>query len=155
VKNIKATSMNLNVVAPFVTPEQLTEYDIVIHPISGAQALGDPIERDPETVREELDQGWTRARTAADVYGVVANDGTGEWTVDATATDKKRDDIRAARKQRGIPFKEWWKQERLKVQSGEGMAGAVKNMWRTSMELSPAYAAELRAFWQLPEDFTY
>jgi N-methylhydantoinase B/oxoprolinase/acetone carboxylase alpha subunit len=166
---IEAESLNLNVVAPFVTPEQLGEYDIVIHPISGAQALGDPIERDPETIREELDQGWTRPRIATDVYGVVASSSSplprtgegpgvralGDWTVDAAATEKKRDEIRKARKQRGIPFKDWWKQERQKVQSGEGMADAVKNMWRTSMELSPGYAAELKAFWQLPDDFTY
>jgi hypothetical protein len=166
---IEAESLNLNVVAPFVTPEQLGEYDIVIHPISGAQALGDPIERDPETVREELDQGWTRPRIAADVYGVIATNGTKsssadssvgrgpspDWAVDTAGTAKKRDEIRAARQRRGVPFKAWWKQERQKVQSGEGMAAAVKNMWRTSMELSPTYAAELRAFWQLPEDFTY
>jgi N-methylhydantoinase B/oxoprolinase/acetone carboxylase alpha subunit len=166
---IKAASMNLNVVAPFVTPEQLNEYDIVIHPISGAQALGDPIERDPETVRDELDQGWTRARIAADVYGVVATTSSplprtgegsgvrafGDWTVDAAATEKKRDEIREARKQRGVPFKEWWKQERKRVQAGEGMADAVKGMWRTSWELSPDYGAEMKAFWQLPDDFTY
>jgi len=133
----------------------LNEYDIVIHPISGAQALGDPIERDPEMVREELDQGWTRARIAADVYGVVAEDGTGEWTVDTAATEKKRDEIRQARKQRGVPFKEWWRQERQKIQAGEGMAEAVKAMWRSSWELSPDYAAETKAFWKLPDDFTF
>jgi N-methylhydantoinase B/oxoprolinase/acetone carboxylase alpha subunit len=152
---IEAESLNLNVVAPFVTPEQLGEYDIVIHPISGAQALGDPIERDPEVVREELDQGWTRPHVAADVYGVVAKDGTGEYTIDAAATDKLRDEIRAERKKRAVPFKDWWKQEREKVQSGEGMADAVKQMWKGSWELSPGYAAEVRGFWALPEDFTY
>ena len=79
----------------------------------------------------------------------------GDWTVDAAATKKKRDDIREARKQRGVPFKEWWKQERKRVQAGEGMADAVKVMWKTSWELSPDYGAEIKAFWQLPEDFTY
>jgi N-methylhydantoinase B/oxoprolinase/acetone carboxylase alpha subunit len=153
---IKAASMNLNVVAPFVTPEQLNEYDIVIHPISGAQAMGDPIERNPETVREELEQGWTRPRIAADVYGVVASPTRdGEWTVDAAATEKKRAQIREARKQRGEPFKDWWEQERQKVAAGEGMAEAVKGMWRSSMELSPDYGAELKAFWRLPDDFTF
>jgi len=35
------------------------------------------------------------------------------------------------------------------------MADAVLTMWRSAMELSPDYAAELRAFWKLPDDFTF
>jgi hypothetical protein len=35
------------------------------------------------------------------------------------------------------------------------MDEAVIEMWRTSMELSPDYARELREFWKLPEDFTF
>jgi hypothetical protein len=54
-----------------------------------------------------------------------------------------------------VPFKDWWKQERQKVAAGEGMAEAVKGMWRSSMELSPDYGAELKAFWRLPDDFTF
>ena len=37
----------------------------------------------------------------------------------------------------------------------ENMDPAVLDMWRTSMENSPNYAVELRAFWHLPEDFEF
>ena len=129
----------------------------MIHPISGAQALGDPIERDPELVRSDLEGGWTRAWVAASVYGVVAayDQQAKAWTVDLAATERKREEIRAARKQRGVPFREWWQQERERIVAKEHMASAVLDMWRSSMELSPEYGEEIRAFWRLPEGFTF
>jgi N-methylhydantoinase B/oxoprolinase/acetone carboxylase alpha subunit len=156
-KKVKARVMEADVVAPFVTPEHLHDYDVMIHPISGAQAMGDPIERDPQQVKQDLDSNWTRPWVAEGVYGVVAklDETSGEWTVDAKATEKKRDQIRKARKKRGVPFRDWWRRERKKVQARENMDEAVIEMWRTSMELSPDYARELREFWKLPEDFTF
>jgi N-methylhydantoinase B/oxoprolinase/acetone carboxylase alpha subunit len=154
-RNIRADVLETDLVAPFVTPHQLHEYDLVIHPISGAQALGDPIERDPELVKGDLEQGWTREWVASDVHGVVARRNGSGWTVDETATATRRDEMRGARKSRGIPFREWWTQERKKVLAKENMSSAVLVMWRTSMELSPEYGAEIRSFWHLPEDFTF
>ena len=63
--------------------------------------------------------------------------------------------MRAARKKRGVPFRQWWREERKRVLARESMASAVLEMWRTSMKLSPDYAAEIRAFWKLPDDFTF
>ena len=156
-KNVEAETLVTNAVAPFVTPEPLHDYDLIVHPISGAQSMGDPIERDPENVRSDLDKGWTREWVAETIYGVVAerDEKSKERHVDEGATERKRDQIREARKRRGIPFREWWEQERQKIQAKENMADAVLHMWRTSMELSPEYARELREFWQLPEDFTF
>jgi len=157
VKNIKAALIEPNAIAPFVTPQQLHDYDLVIHPISGAQSLGDPLERNPELVRADLENNWTRPHVAADVYGVMASydETTKRWTIDAAATERKRQEIRAARKRRGVPFKEWWQAERLKLMAKENMADAVLDMWRTSMQLSPDYGEELRAFWKLPSEFTF
>ncbi|MEX1255663.1 MAG: hydantoinase B/oxoprolinase family protein [Dehalococcoidia bacterium] len=156
-KNIKADVLESNAIAPFVTPHQLHEYDLIIHPVSGAQALGDPIERDPELVLSDLNKGWTRDWVAASVHGVVANydEKTKEWTVDAPATERRRAEMREERKQRAVPFREWWQQERERVIAKENMASAVLDMWRSSTQLTPAYGAEIRAFWQLPEDFTF
>ena len=59
-------------VAPFVTPEPLQDYDIIVHPIGGAQAMGDPI-RAIRAVANDLDEGWTTERVAEDIYGVVTS----------------------------------------------------------------------------------
>jgi N-methylhydantoinase B/oxoprolinase/acetone carboxylase alpha subunit len=156
-QNLNAEVMQTNVVAPFVTPEQLQEYDVILHPISGAQALGDPLLRDPATVAYELTNGWTRERIASEIHGVVTtfDQAAKEYRADEAATKKKRDEMREARKSRSVPFKEWWAQERDKVAAKENMDPAVLTMWHTSMELSPDYGAEIRAFWKLPEDFTF
>jgi hypothetical protein len=157
VKNLRADVIESNLIAPFVTPGNLHEWDVIVHPVSGSQALGDPIERSPESVRRDLDDGWARERIAADVHGVVAkfDAKTKSWVVDAAATAKERDAIREKRKQRGVPFREWWQQEREKILARENMADAVLAMWRGSMGLSPDYASEIRAFWKLPDDFNF
>jgi N-methylhydantoinase B/oxoprolinase/acetone carboxylase alpha subunit len=156
-KQIEARVLETNASAPFIAPETLHEYDVVIHPVSGAQALGDPIERDPEAVRLDLDKGWTRDWVASNVHGVAAtyDDNTKTWSVDGEATARRRAEIREQRKKRAVPFQEWWRQERRKIMAKENMATAVTDMWRSSMELSPAYGEEIRAFWQLPDDFAF
>ena len=156
-KQIEARVLETNASAPFVAPETLHEYDVVIHPVSGAQALGDPIERDPEAVRVDLDKGWTRDWVALNVHSVVAtyDDNTKTWTVDSDATARRRAGVREQRKQRAVPFQEWWRQERKRIMAKENMATAVTDMWRSSMELTPAYGEEIRAFWQLPDDFVF
>jgi N-methylhydantoinase B/acetone carboxylase alpha subunit len=152
---IDAEFVEDNAVAPFVTPEPLVNYDIIVHPIAGAQAMGDPILRDPASVARDLNEGWTTGRVASDIHGVIFNKPNGAFVVDAEATAAQRDSIREARKARAVPFKDWWAAEREKVAAQENMDPAILRMWATSMELSPEYARELRAFWALPEDFTF
>ena len=155
-QNGVAAVMNNDVPVPAIIPDTLHEYDLVINPTSGSQAMGDPIERDPTLVKEDLDKGLTRPWVAGNVHGVIASrDARGVWTIDADATGRKRQSIRDARRRRGVPFKDWWQRERKEVETGANMHDAVKQMWRSSMQLSPAYAAELRAFWGLPADFEF
>jgi N-methylhydantoinase B/oxoprolinase/acetone carboxylase alpha subunit len=156
-RNIKARVLETNAVAPFVVPEQFQEYDVIIHPISGSQAQGDPLERDPALVAADLTKGWTREWVARDVYGVVAKQdpASKEYGVDEQATRTLRDEKRAARKARAVPFREWWSQERERVAARENTDAAVKEMFRTSFTLTPPYGEQVRAFWQLPEDFTF
>jgi N-methylhydantoinase B/oxoprolinase/acetone carboxylase alpha subunit len=155
-RNITADVMNNDVVVPTIIPETLHEYDLVINPTSGSQAMGDPIERDPALVKDDLDKGVTRSWVAENVHGVIARKGAdGDWEVDQKATQEKRARICEERKRRGVPFSEWWLKERKQVAAGANMDEAVKRMWRSSMKLSPGYAAEIRAFWNLPDDFEF
>ncbi len=137
-----------------MTPDELQNYDLIVHPISGAQAMGDPIERDPAAVEEDLNKGWTSERVAGDVNGVVFSE-NGQYSVDTTATERRRAEIREDRKRKAIPFKDWWTDERRRVLEKENMDPAVLTMWRTSMTLSPDYGDELRKFWDLPADFEF
>jgi len=156
-RNVKARVLENNAVPPFVSPEQLHDYDIIVHPVSGSQAQGDPLMRDPAMVAVDLTKGWTREWVAKDIYGVITKQDpkTKEYSVDEAATAKLRNEMRAKRKSRAVPFREWWTKERERVRAGEGMNPAVTDMFRSSMTLTPSYAEYIRSFWQLPADFTF
>jgi N-methylhydantoinase B/oxoprolinase/acetone carboxylase alpha subunit len=154
-ERVEAAVLEANVVTPFVTPQTLRNYDIIVHPISGAQSMGDPIERSPEAVEDDLNRGWTRSRIAEEIHGVVAKPDGRAWRVDAAETEARRREMRERRKQRAMPFQDWWRRERERVAARENMDPAVLAMWRSSMALSPDYGDELRAFWQLPADFEF
>jgi N-methylhydantoinase B/oxoprolinase/acetone carboxylase alpha subunit len=62
-----------------------------------AAGYGDPLDRPPEAVREDVLDDFTTIELARDAYGVVfADEGTLE--LDTDATDKLRADLRAERK---------------------------------------------------------
>ncbi len=75
------------------------EYDIVIYNMSGGGGYGDPLERDPELVRADLERGAISADTASLVYGVEADQTTLE--VDVAATEACRAMIRRERSDQG------------------------------------------------------
>lgn len=155
-KVLKARQMEAAAIAPFVTPEKLQNYDVILHPVSGAQSMGDPISRSAASIEEDLNKGWTSRRVAEEVHGlVVKQQSERDFTVDVAASEKRRADIRKERIAKAVPFKEWWDAERKRVEARENMDEAVLHMWRTSMELTPEYGDELKAFWHLPNDFVF
>ncbi len=58
---------------------------------------GDPLERDPEMVREDILDDFTTVELARDAYGVIFADEI-DFEIDAEATTSRREEIRAARK---------------------------------------------------------
>lgn len=55
---------------------------------------GDPLDREPELVRHRVEEGWTTAERAREVYGVVL-EGVGDLNVDAEATQALRRQLRS------------------------------------------------------------
>ncbi|MBW2723034.1 MAG: hydantoinase B/oxoprolinase family protein, partial [Deltaproteobacteria bacterium] len=155
IARLEAKQSTTAAVAPFVTPQPLQPYDVIVHPISGAQAMGDPIDRDPASVLSDLQEGWTTERVASGIHGVVSSKQNGRFQLDEAATTSKRSEIREKRKSEAVPFQEWWAGERKKVEAQENMNEAIRKMWASSMDLSPDYADEIRAFWKLPSDFVF
>jgi N-methylhydantoinase B len=70
----------------------------VLHFVTwGGGGWGDPLERDPELVALEVRRGLVTVR-GAERYGVcVTEDGSGSFVVDAEATERVRDQMRADR----------------------------------------------------------
>jgi hypothetical protein len=101
-----------------------------------------------------MNEGIFSERIARDVFGVVASrdEKQGKWMLDEEASEGRRQEIRHLRAERSLPFEEFWRQERQRIE-GRRLGEPVRRMFRESMSLSQAWAQEFRAFWKLPEGF--
>jgi hypothetical protein len=66
---------------------------------------GDVLERDPNAVVADVEAGYISHQTARDIYFVVYDEEN--LAVDVAATEQARADERAARKARGVPYREF------------------------------------------------
>jgi N-methylhydantoinase B len=67
----------------------------VIVRTGGGGGWGDPLERDPASVRMDVQEEFISARSARDDYGVVLRD---DRSIDASATAKLRNELKTKRK---------------------------------------------------------
>ena len=82
--------------------EDLTEGDIIIHSCGGAGGYGDVLERSPDLVIKDLDENYVSEDVARDIYGVIIDPET--RLVDEAATTARRNEIRAERLSKALPF---------------------------------------------------
>jgi N-methylhydantoinase B len=71
--------------------------EAIVTMTSSGGGYGDPLERDPELVREDVSEGWISRERAESVYGVVVQESAQGVTVDAEATARTRRDRQGAR----------------------------------------------------------
>ncbi|TYT62568.1 hydantoinase B/oxoprolinase family protein [Natrialba swarupiae] len=69
--------------------------DTVSFQLSGGGGYGDPLERDPEAVREDVVKEYITVEEAHDVYGVVFHDDEDGLRVDEAATESRRSELAA------------------------------------------------------------
>jgi N-methylhydantoinase B len=75
--------------------------DIFSRPTAGGGGFGDPLERDPEKVREDVENDYVSIDRARKDYGVVltvVDADLAEYAIDLAATERERISIRAARR---------------------------------------------------------
>lgn len=114
--------------------------------------MGDLLERDPESVADDINGDYILPRFA-DAHGVVVReDADGHWSADAAATVQRRQDIRKERIAGSITVEDWMASQRDRVRNGDFIEPVLK-MYRESADLSEQWAADYRAFWDLPDDW--
>jgi len=127
--------------------------DLFEHFYNSGGGYGDPIERDPKLVLEDLDNGIVTTRAAESIYRVAVSERDGVHECDAEQTRKLREDERAARLDESVPVSEWMATERERVLARE-FVPEVLAMYRDSMGLSDRWRSEFAEFWQLPDEFS-
>jgi acetone carboxylase, alpha subunit len=134
--------------------DPLSEGDLFAHSYNGGGGYGDPLERNPNAIARDVGNGHVTPAAARAVYGVVViQDESQTWSVDESATQRRRSEILNARRTQAVPVRDWIAAERQRVVSND-FAPEVAEMYRDSMNLSARFAAEFREFWDLPDDFT-
>ncbi|WP_454918111.1 hydantoinase B/oxoprolinase family protein [Xanthobacter sediminis] len=136
------------------TEEMFADYDLYLNTMRGGPGFGDPLDRDPAKVAEDLNGGYILERFAGAVYGVVVKKGEdGLYAADLPATAAARADIRKARIAKSVPTGEWMKGERDKILAKDAST-QVRQMFSASFKLGPKFEREFRSFWNLPESWS-
>ena len=66
------------------------DYDVIMNYLRGGPGFGDPLERNPKQVENDLNEKYILLRYAEKVYGCVFTEEKGVYTVDLQATEEKR-----------------------------------------------------------------
>jgi acetone carboxylase alpha subunit len=135
------------------TEEMFSDYDLYLNYMRGGPGFGDPLDREPQAVADDINGGYVLERFAGEVYGVVVRKGTdGLVVVDEAATKAARTQIRKDRIAKSVPTREWMKGEREKILAKD--AGTqVQQMFAASFKLGPRFEQQFRSFWDLPESW--
>ncbi|WP_296660106.1 hydantoinase B/oxoprolinase family protein [Paraburkholderia sp.] len=84
----------------------------------GGGGYGDVLERDPARVVKDLEEGLVSMYTARELYGVICDEQT--FLLDPVATEARRAEIRAQRKQRGMKWDDFVR-EHVRATPPEGV----------------------------------
>src|SRR5258708_10286099 len=119
------------------TEEMFADYDLYLNYMRGGPGFGDPLDREPQSVVDDLNGGYLLERFADRVYGVIARKGAdGVFAVDDDATLAKRKAIRKARIRHSWPTRGLTNSEREKILAKD--AGThVRQMFAASFKLGP------------------
>jgi hypothetical protein len=132
---------------------QFKRYDVIHNTSGGGGGWGDPLERSPEMVVQELNEGLTFPKTAETVYGVATKKtDDGLLALDAEKTAALREKIRKNRLKKAVPTKEYLAKARKDVVEGD-FVPVVKEMYNNCFNNSPRFLREYREFWNLPDTF--
>lgn len=86
-------------IEPFEASQPVTENDVILSINAGGGGLGDPLDREPEKVQEDVQRGIFSLEMARKIFGVIIAPET--EAPDEKATKVRREKIRAGRRERG------------------------------------------------------
>lgn len=137
-----------------VITDPLKSYDLVSIPyLPGGGGFGDPLQRDPQKVAADLENGFVSGEAVRKIHGVEASfdEASKRWEVNPEETQRLREEARKERLRRAVPTKDWWVRTRRRIQQGE-IHPEIQQMYAECRKLNPGWSREFEAFWGLNED---
>ncbi|MEM7117981.1 MAG: hydantoinase B/oxoprolinase family protein [Chloroflexota bacterium] len=138
---------------PHVGPP-LQSGDYFAHSYNGGGGYGDPLEREPQDVLVDLEDGKVSLWAAHNLYKVAArfDEDSREWVEDAGKTAVLRQNAYDDRRNKAIPVSDWMATQRPTIES-RNFAPEVLDMYRDCFGNSANWKQEFYDFWQLDPDF--
>lgn len=132
----------------------LKNNDLFVDAAGSSGGWGDPLDRDPQLVIRDLNDGTCpHYAFVREMHGVIAaQDGDGVWQLDVEGTAAKRVELRRQRLAQSVPAEQWWKEERVQVEA-RAFVPEVVEMYGQSLSFAK-FRDEFTRFWQLPADFS-
>jgi acetone carboxylase, alpha subunit len=136
------------------TPPVLVKHgDLICHAHHAGSAWGDPIERRPQLVADDVQKDWISDEVARDIYGVaLTRDADGHVGVDDAGTEAARQAIRQARLGRARPAREVYEEERRRILAHDFPLEELHEMYRDAATYE-GWHERFYGFWQLPDGF--
>jgi N-methylhydantoinase B/acetone carboxylase alpha subunit len=133
----------------------LRHNDLFVDAAGASGGWGDPLDRDPDLVIRDLNDGTCpRYDFVHRMHGVVAHrDADGAWRLDAEGTARWRAELRQARLAESVDVEDWWRSERERVEARDFLP-EVHEMYAQSLAFDK-FRREFTGFWQLPADFGF
>lgn len=142
-------------IEPAYPNTDLKDYDLIVCGHDSAAGFGDPLERDPQLVINDLINKYTTLRTAKEIYGVVV-ERNGLLAQDLVCNLKEtrtlRDKMRQERRIKAIPAAQYVAKEKERIIKGDLPKVSVE-MINELLDFSPKWGEWFRKEWGLPDDF--
>ena len=138
--------------------------DYFAHSYDGGGGYGDPLEREPALVLDDLEDGKISLSAAKQHFKVVAsyNEETHTFACDTAQTNALRAAERTSRLQKAVPVSQWMNQQKERMtqhpsanSTHHQFALEVREMYNDCFGNSPTWHKEFVDFWDLPEDFRF
>ncbi len=127
--------------------------DLFVDAAGSSGGWGDPLDRDPNAVIEDLNTGiCPNYEFVKEMHGVVATqDGQENWTLNSTLTEELRIELRDRRISESSDLKDWWREEK-DIVTKAAFFPEVGLMYDESLSFGK-FRKEFTSFWGLPLDF--
>jgi acetone carboxylase alpha subunit len=148
--NCKVTHGNMTVEKP------MKENDVVLMQYRGMGGFGDPLDRDPALIEQDLENGIVTPVMVERICGaIIERDAAADrQVVNRDKTDERRAAMRKGRIANAKPAKDWMQEQRARIEAYD-LPDVVLEIYKDVGSHSRKWMNEYRSFWGFDDSFTF